>query len=92
MGESLMRWSSPGSGLVTVQLRRAALFRIAVYWMGGFLLLSAHSVWADEATDWLNRAATAAKQLNYSGVYVYHHGEHVEVMRVSHRKDASGEQ
>ena len=92
MGESLMRWSSPGSGLVTVQLRRSALFRIAVYWMGGFLLLSTHSVWADEATDWLNRAATAAKQLNYSGVYVYHHGEHVEVMRVSHRKDASGEQ
>ena len=84
--------SSTGSQLVTVHFRRAVLFRIAVYWIGGFLLLGTHSVWADEATDWLNRAATAAKQLNYSGVYVYHHGEHVEVMRVSHRKDASGEQ
>ena len=84
--------SSTGSQLVTVHFRRAVLFRIAVYWIGGFLLLGTHSVWADEATDWLNRAATAAQQLNYSGVYVYHHGEHVEVMRVSHRKDASGEQ
>lgn len=43
------------------------------------------------ALDWLNRAASAAKQLNYSGVYVYHHGEHVEVLRVSHRADANGE-
>jgi sigma-E factor negative regulatory protein RseB len=44
------------------------------------------------ALEWLNRAADAARQLNYSGVYVYHHGEHVEVLRVSHRADASGEQ
>jgi sigma-E factor negative regulatory protein RseB len=43
------------------------------------------------ALDWLNRAASAAKELNYSGVYVYHHGEHVEVLRVSHRADANGE-
>jgi sigma-E factor negative regulatory protein RseB len=47
---------------------------------------------ADVALEWLNRAALAAKQQNYSGVYVYHHGEHVEVLRVLHRKDASGEQ
>lgn len=43
------------------------------------------------ALEWLNRAAAAAKQLNYSGVYVYHHGEHVEILRVSHRADAGGE-
>lgn len=47
---------------------------------------------ADAALEWLNRAAVAAKQLNYSGVYVYHHGEHVEVQRVLHRTDATGEQ
>jgi sigma-E factor negative regulatory protein RseB len=47
---------------------------------------------AEVALDWLNRAAAAAKQLNYSGVYVYHHGEHVEVLRVLHRTDATGEQ
>jgi sigma-E factor negative regulatory protein RseB len=45
----------------------------------------------DAALDWLNHAAAAAKQQNYSGVYVYHHGEHVEVLRVLHRTDATGE-
>jgi sigma-E factor negative regulatory protein RseB len=57
----------------------------------GLLLLSG-AARADAALDWLNRAASAAKQLNYSGVYVYHHGEHVEVLRVLHRTDARGEQ
>lgn len=47
---------------------------------------------ADSALEWLNRAAIAAKQQNFSGVYVYHHGEHVEVQRVLHRADATGEQ
>jgi sigma-E factor negative regulatory protein RseB len=47
---------------------------------------------ADTAVDWLNRAVAAAKQLNYSGVYVYHHGEHIEVQRMLHRMDAHGEQ
>jgi sigma-E factor negative regulatory protein RseB len=46
---------------------------------------------ADNALDWLNRAAVAAKSQHYSGVYVYHHGEHVEVMRVMHRTHPSGE-
>lgn len=62
---------------------------VAVLWMGCLLVASAH---ADTALDWLNRAAQAAKEQNYSGVYVYHHGEHVEVMRVQHRADARGEQ
>lgn len=57
--------------------------------LGGLLALPAR---ADTALDWLNRAAQAAKEQNYSGVYVYHHGEHVEVMRVLHRADARGEQ
>ncbi len=61
-----------------------------IFGMAGLVLLSgmAH---ADAALDWLNRAAAAAKQQNYSGVYVYHHGEHVEVLRVMHRTDANGE-
>ncbi|HET9463491.1 MAG TPA: MucB/RseB C-terminal domain-containing protein [Thiobacillus sp.] len=56
----------------------------------GLMLLSG-MVRADAALDWLNRAAAAAKQQNYGGVYVYHHGEHVEVLRVLHRIDATGE-
>lgn len=56
------------------------------------LVWSSGAARAETALDWLNRAATSARTLNYSGVYVYHHGEHVEVLRVLHRNDASGEQ
>lgn len=56
----------------------------------GLVLLSGMAR-ADAALDWLNRAAAAAKQQNYNGVYVYQHGEHVEVLRVLHRTDATGE-
>lgn len=63
-------------------------------WVFGFagLMLASSVARADTAAlEWLNRAVAAAKQQNYSGVYVYHHGEHVEVLRVLHRTDANGE-
>lgn len=62
-------------------------------WLSGIagLMLLSGVARADAALDWLNRAAAAAKQQNYSGVYVYHHGEHVEVLRVFHRTHAKGE-
>jgi sigma-E factor negative regulatory protein RseB len=59
--------------------------------LAGLLALSG-AARAEAVFDWLNRAAAAAKQQNYSGIYVYHQGEHVEVLRVLHRLDASGEQ
>lgn len=64
------------------------------WWAAGLIGLAAASATAhaDSALDWLNRAVGAARQLNYSGVYVYHHGEHVDVQRVLHRADAAGEQ
>lgn len=72
--------------------------RAGVVWRQGWLaagviglMLLSGMARADAALDWLNRAAAAAKQQNYSGVYVYHHGEHVEVLRVLHRIDATGE-
>lgn len=58
--------------------------------VAGLLLLSG-AARADAVLDWLNRAAVAATQQNYSGVYVYHHGEHVEVLRVLHRKQGKRE-
>ena len=72
---------------------RALLVRRQSWQILGFAALMAFSgaVRADAALEWLNRAAAAAKQQNYSGVYVYHHGEHVEVLRVLHRTDATGE-
>lgn len=63
-----------------------------VLFVFAWLVLGSTQVHANEARDWLNRAAIAPKQLNYTGVYVYQHGEHLEVMRVSHRRDANGEQ
>lgn len=90
-----MRWalvSLPGSATGRAGLIPA---RTTLQWTMCFvtvLLLGAPRAHADASTEWLNRAAIAAKQLNYSGVYVYQHGEHVEVMRVSHRRDAGGEQ
>ena len=61
-------------------------------WLVAGLMLVSGLAQADAALDWLMRAASAAKQQNYSGVYVYHHGEHIEVLRVLHRNDAAGEQ
>jgi sigma-E factor negative regulatory protein RseB len=73
--------------------------QIASVWRQGWLLAGlagllalSGAARAEAVFDWLNRAAAAAKQQNYSGIYVYHQGEHVEVLRVLHRLDASGEQ
>lgn len=46
---------------------------------------------AQDAAEWLSRAATAARQLNYSGTIVYQHGGRVETSRLVHVKDAAGE-
>ncbi len=40
---------------------------------------------------WLEKIATAARQLNYAGTFVYQHGEQVETSRISHFVDRSGE-
>lgn len=58
--------------------------------LAGLMLVSGLAR-ADAALQWLNRAVAAAKQQNYSGVYVYQHGEQVEVLRVLHRSGSAGE-
>ncbi|MEQ1662260.1 MAG: MucB/RseB C-terminal domain-containing protein [Thiobacillus sp.] len=70
--------------------RRLTLAHLA-FGLTAWLMLVGN-VQAETALDWLNRAVAAARQLNYSGIYVYHHGEHVEVMRVSHGTDGGREQ
>lgn len=40
---------------------------------------------------WLERIAKAARQLNYSGTFVYQHGDQVETSRITHFFDRSGE-
>src|SRR3954447_26602405 len=39
----------------------------------------------------LERIAKAARQLNYSGTFVYQHGDQVETSRITHYFDRSGE-
>lgn len=44
-----------------------------------------------EALQMLERIATAARTLNYSGTFVYQHGQRVETSRIVHFVDSDGE-
>jgi sigma-E factor negative regulatory protein RseB len=46
---------------------------------------------AEDATAWLQRAADAARTLHYTGMIVYQRGSNLEVSRLFHFSDASGE-
>jgi sigma-E factor negative regulatory protein RseB len=45
---------------------------------------------AADSTAWLQRIATAARTLNYSGIFVYQHGSQVDTSRIVHYVDATG--
>lgn len=47
---------------------------------------------ASESVSLLRKMGTAARSLNYSGVYVYQHADVMETFRLVHAFDASGEQ
>jgi len=72
-----------GSGGVVRIVRLAAV--------GLVLLVAASAARAEDAGAWLARAATAARQLNYTGTIVYQHGASVETSRLVHLFD-SGEE
>lgn len=44
-----------------------------------------------EPLEWLKRIASAARELNYAGVFVYQHGNQVETSRIVHSSDQSGD-
>lgn len=52
-------------------------------------------VWADRTdTDgaaWLQKIAAAAHRINYSGTFVYRHGNYMETSRIVHISDEKGE-
>lgn len=60
-----------------------------VVWLA--LFVAPPLVSASDALDLLNRAAKASHTLNYTGMYVYQHGEHVEMLKVYQRVDGTGE-
>lgn len=44
-----------------------------------------------EAMAWLKKIAAASRQINYSGTFVYQHGNQVDTSRITHFTNASGE-
>jgi sigma-E factor negative regulatory protein RseB len=52
---------------------------------------SAEATTAAEAMRLLHQMATAARELNYSGTFVYKHGGQIETSRLWHMTDASGD-
>lgn len=59
------------------------------------LQLGAAPTFADpmrvDETDWLKSMVLAAHQMDYSGVFVYQSGGHVEMSRITHVADKDGE-
>jgi sigma-E factor negative regulatory protein RseB len=60
-------------------------FPFAPRWAGADTLGQA------EALAWLQKIASAARELSYTGTFVYQHGEHVETSRITHYVDRTGE-
>lgn len=54
-------------------------------------IASAQPLSPPEAMAWLQRIASAARQLNYAGTFVYQHGDTVETSRIVHLVEATGE-
>jgi sigma-E factor negative regulatory protein RseB len=60
----------------------------------GMLLTAATNIYAEErpvSLDWLEVAAFAGHQTNYSGVFVYQYGNHVETSNIIHVNEADSE-
>jgi sigma-E factor negative regulatory protein RseB len=60
----------------------------------GILLTAAPHAFAEDrqiSLDWLKVVAFAAHQTDYSGVFVYQYGNHVESSRITHVVEADGE-
>jgi sigma-E factor negative regulatory protein RseB len=55
------------------------------------VVLGAETLDQADALAWLERIARVARQLNYSGTFVYQHGDQVETSRITHYFDRTGE-
>jgi negative regulator of sigma E activity len=59
--------------------------------LGAAMVFAADAA-AEDPTRWLERAAQAAKTLNYAGTIVYQHNGHVETSRLVHMFEGGQEQ
>lgn len=53
-------------------------------------VLAAESGVAEDGVTWLKKMATASRQLNYSGTFVYRHAAHNETSRIVHYVNQAG--
>ena len=81
----------PRSNRVAAAASGRRVRRSAGVALGLAALLWLPSALADEAAEWLQRAATAARQLNYVGTLLYTHDGRAETSRVMHMVDTRGE-
>ena len=68
---------------------RVLLLSVFLTWPA--TLLAETPTATDDALVWLQKIATAAHELNYSGTFIYQYGYHVETSRIVHAVDNSGE-
>lgn len=64
------------------------------FWCGlasALVAFVAHAEPKLDAMSWLQRSATAADRLTYSGVFVYHNGTRSETSRIAHLHEAGNE-
>lgn len=71
----------------------AGRFSVAIVGLAalGAVQAAADPLPQDDALQILERIATAARTLNYTGTFVYQHGERVETSRIVHFVDDDGE-
>jgi len=55
------------------------------------LILAVNACAVENGKDWLKTAAFAGHQTNYSGVFVYQYGNHVETSKISHVVETDSE-
>ena len=58
---------------------------------GGIAFAGVACAESTDAMAWLHKIASAARNLNYAGSFVYQHGRQVETSRIAHWADANGE-
>ena len=77
--------------MFSLWLGRRTAPRLAANSLMAVALCCAVDAAAEDAGQWLDRAALAAKSLNYMGTIVYQHNGHVETSRLVHIVDGGSE-
>ncbi|MDD4927904.1 MAG: MucB/RseB C-terminal domain-containing protein [Gallionella sp.] len=65
--------------------------RVWLGFCGALLTLNVFAAEPESRLDWLKTAAFAGHQTDYSGVFIYQYGNHVETSRISHVVETDSE-